>query len=164
MNRSFRVGIILAWALTLSVAGYLVWGYEKTLREGQLVLLRLLPNDPRSLMQGDYMALEYAMDQRLVDLPGPLPAYVYVQLGDGARGVFAGVGEQLRVEPGLISIRIRQRRARPSVGPNAFFFEEGSESLYETARWGGVRVAHDGTALLTSLYDDDLQLLGKNRR
>lgn len=164
MSKSLRTGIVLAWALTLSVVGYMVWGYERTLREGQLVLLRLLPNDPRSLMQGDYMALQFAVDQQLADMAGQLPAYVYVQLGDGARGVFAGVGEQISREPGLVSIRIRRKERGPSIGPSAFFFQEGTASLYETARWGGIRVAHNGTALLTSLYDDDLQLLGSNRR
>ncbi|MFX7329222.1 GDYXXLXY domain-containing protein, partial [Acinetobacter baumannii] len=32
---------------------------EMLLKEGQLVLLPLAPVDPRSLMQGDYMALRY---------------------------------------------------------------------------------------------------------
>lgn len=159
-----RVGIACAWLLTLSIAGYAVWGYEQTLQDGRQVLLRLAPVDPRSLMQGDYMALRFAVDQQLNALPERLPDYVHLQLGDGARAVFAGVGEQPTTEPGLVSMRIRRSEGGASLGPNAFFFQEGTASLYENAHWGGFRVAHDGTALLTSLYDEHLQLLGRNLR
>lgn len=158
------VGIMSAWLLTLSVAAYGIWGHERTLREGELVLLRLAPVDPRSLMQGDYMALRFALDQQLHSLPEDRPDYVYLQLGNDARGVFAGVGEQPATQAGQVSMRIRWGRGGPSLGPNAFFFQEGTASLYENARWGGFRVARNGTALLTSLYDEDLQLLGRNRR
>lgn len=37
---------------------------EKTIKEGQFVLLELAPVDPRSLMQGDYMSLNYAISTR----------------------------------------------------------------------------------------------------
>ncbi|MCC9044019.1 GDYXXLXY domain-containing protein [Myroides sp. M-43] len=47
---------------------------ENTIKEGQLVLLELAPVDPRSLIQGDYMILNYAIsnqtrafDQVIVD-------------------------------------------------------------------------------------------------
>lgn len=36
---------------------------ESTLKDGKLVLLELAPVDPRSLMQGDYMRLNYAITQ-----------------------------------------------------------------------------------------------------
>ncbi len=64
----------------------------------------------------------------------------------------------------MISMRIRQGERGASIGPNAFFFEEGTAAIYEQARWGGFRVASDGTALLAGLYDEKLQLLGSNRR
>ena len=162
--RKGRIGIIGAWLLTLAVAVYAIWGHEQTLHDGELVLLRLAPVDPRSLMQGDYMSLRFTIDAQLAALPDVLPGYLYVQLGDGKRGVFAGAGKQLATQPGLVSMRIRQGQHGPSLGPNAFFFQEGTASLYENARWGGFRVARNGTALLTSLYDEDLQLLGRNRR
>lgn len=38
-----------------------VWDKESTIKEGKLVLLELAPVDPRSLMQGDYMQLNYAI-------------------------------------------------------------------------------------------------------
>ena len=43
------------------VFGGMVVQKEAVLEEGHLVLLALAPVDPRSLMQGDYMTLRYAV-------------------------------------------------------------------------------------------------------
>src|SRR5690606_19512775 len=60
-----RGGIVAAWLLVGVVVVHAVLGFERTLRDGQLVLLELAPVDPRSLMQGDYMALRFAVDAQL---------------------------------------------------------------------------------------------------
>ena len=158
-----RGGIVAAWLLVGVVVVHAVLGFERTLREGQLVLLELAPVDPRSLMQGDYMALRFAVDAQL-PASEPQPAYAYMHVGAEGRAVLAGTGSQPAVEPGVISMRIRRGDWGASIGPNAFFFEEGSAAVYERARWGGFRVAGNGTALLAALYDENLQLLGGNRR
>ena len=160
----YVLGVIAAWLLVMAVAGYAVLGHERTLRDGQLVLLRLAPVDPRSLMQGDYMALRFELDSQLRAENGKWPAYAHLQLGAGARTTFIGTGDTPINEPGRVSMRIRPGAGGASLGPNGFFFQEGKATLYETAHWGGFRVAADGTALLTSLYSEDLRLLGNNRR
>ena len=162
--RADRIGIAAAWLLVIAVVVYAVSGYERTLRDGQLVLLELAPVDPRSLMQGDYMALRFAVDARLAGPGQDVPAYAHLHLGSQGRAVLAASGNQPSTEPGMVSMRIRQGEQGASVGPNAFFFEEGTAAVYEQARWGGFRVASDGTALLVGLYDENLQLLGSNRR
>jgi uncharacterized membrane-anchored protein len=63
-----------------------------------------------------------------------------------------------------VAMRIRQRDGRPTIGPNAFFFQEGTADRYEAARWGEFRVAPDGSALLTHLRDADLNRLGEQLR
>ena len=159
-----RVGILAAWLLICVIVIHAVIGFERTLRDGQWVLLELAPVDPRSLMQGDYMALRFAVDAQLPRGEQPLPVYAYLHIGAGGRAVLAGTGSQLATEPGVVSMRIRRGSAGASLGPNAFFFQEGTATVYEQARWGGFRVAADGTALLAALYDEELQLLGSNRR
>lgn len=162
--RAERAAIVAALCLVLAVACYLVYGFERTLRDGQLVLLELAPVDPRSLMQGDYMALRFAVDAQLPESGASIPDYAYLHRGAEGRAVLAGTGDQLSTEPGVVSMRIRRMDGRLTVGPNAFFFQEGTAHVYEQARWGGFRVADDGTALLAGLYDGQLQLLGSNRR
>lgn len=162
--RPDRIAIMAAWLLVVAVVIYTVAGYERTLKDGQLVLLELAPVDPRSLMQGDYMALRFAVDAQLPGRGQDVPDYAHLHVGAHGRAVLAASGNQPSAEPGMISMRIRQSKRGASIGPNAFFFEEGTAAVYEQARWGGFRVASDGTALLAGLYDKELQLLGSNRR
>lgn len=53
--------LALSVLLPLTVSQWQTSGYERILRSGQSVLLRLQPVDPRSLMQGDYMVINYEL-------------------------------------------------------------------------------------------------------
>ena len=53
--------ILLCAVLILAVVNFGIWQNEKLIKNGEIVLLELAPLDPRSLMQGDYMALHFAM-------------------------------------------------------------------------------------------------------
>lgn len=55
--------ILLNLVLLLGFFNWSVVQKEETLAKGRLVLLELAPVDPRSLMQGDYMRLNYAIRQ-----------------------------------------------------------------------------------------------------
>nr|WP_255016738.1 GDYXXLXY domain-containing protein [Psychrobacter sp. PraFG1]UTT87693.1 GDYXXLXY domain-containing protein [Psychrobacter sp. PraFG1] len=57
---------ILGLLLTLSVVNISIAKNEKLLATGESVLLKLAPVDPRSLMQGDYMALNYALSEQII--------------------------------------------------------------------------------------------------
>jgi len=164
------VFVIVAFTVIVSAALYAIHRYERILSDGRVVLLRLAPVDPRSLMQGDYMALRFAVDAELrqaLSMHGPSRSrtkYVYLRLDDRNRASFAGIGDEpLRETQQMTALRIRGG-ANPTVGPNAFFFEEGSAEQYANAQWGEFRVTDDGTALLTCLRDADLSRLGTNMR
>jgi uncharacterized membrane-anchored protein len=60
--------IKLALLLLLPVLGYLNLGIlskESLKANGETILLELAPRDPRSLLQGDYMALNYRLHNEL---------------------------------------------------------------------------------------------------
>lgn len=162
-----RLGVVAAFALVLGVTGHAVIDRERVLDEGRVVLFELAPVDPRSLMQGDYMALRFALDDGLPRRngapAGPPPRFAYLDIDAEGRARLAGVGEALSQPPARVAVRIRMRDGAPSVGPNAFFFQEGQAAAFEGARWGEFRVAADGTALLTHLRDEKLQRLGAPR-
>lgn len=176
---------ILLWGgllAALVVANLAIRGHERTLAEGRVLLLELAPVDPRSLMQGDYMALRFAAaeDVRKALYPDSADgdAWTLRQMGqpwsgacgDGAchdgYAVFApdkdGVGRLVRLQnaptpagPGELAVRFRERGWREiRIAGNAWFFEEGQAKRYEPARYGELRVAKDGTALLTGLRDE----------
>jgi len=152
-------------ALVLGIALWAAWGMERTVQRGQAVLIELAPVDPRSLMQGDYMALAFAIDRQLPrrQKNTPLPRYAYLSLDSEGRASLASTGEQLPAPAGHIAVRLRLRNSRTSIGPNAFFFQEGHGQIYEKAQWGELRVAANGTALLVALRDAQLQVLGRQR-
>jgi uncharacterized membrane-anchored protein len=164
-----RGAIFAAWALIASSTFLIVKGHEQTLAQGDLILLELAPVDPRSLMQGDYMALRFAADDQLANGSVYIESsiktsYAYFTLDAQGRGEFAAVGDAPSSEPDQISMRIRKINGRYSIGPNAFFFQEGTGGQLEAAKWGGFRVATDGSALLVSLHDAELQALGAQQR
>ncbi len=60
MSRVFTTLVIMGLVLVLGVANYNIGQKQQVVENGQQVLLKLRPVDPRSLMQGDYMRLRYA--------------------------------------------------------------------------------------------------------
>jgi len=166
MTRSqFNLAVIAACLLVLGLSLKSILAMEHTIAHGTPVLLELAPVDPRSLMQGDYMALRFAIDR---DLPGApemahVPRYAYVRLDEQGRASLHSTGDTLPAPAGLVAIRLRLDDWHLSIGPNAFFFQEGKGGIYADAHWGELRVAADGTALLAALRAADLALLGEQR-
>lgn len=158
-----RVAIAASVLLILLSAAGTVWQFEQTLAEGKIVTLELAPVDPRSLMQGDYMALAFALDRQL---PNDAGKYHYAWLNVDAKGVASlhSVSQQLPEHADMIAMRLRPARFGHTVGPNGFFFTEGEAKRFEAARYGQFRVDKQGKALLTGLLDEHLQLLGENKR
>ena len=62
-----RAGILAALALVGGAALQAVRNNERIIAQGRVVLVELAPVDPRSLMQGDYMMLRFAIDDALPD-------------------------------------------------------------------------------------------------
>jgi uncharacterized membrane-anchored protein len=168
------IGLLAA----LAVANHAIFGHERTLREGRVLLLELAPVDPRSLMQGDYMALRFAAAEPIERAlrPSSRTAGDLREPGrwggscglNGCRTAYAlfavdrdGVGRFLRVQEapqplgaGEIAVRFRERNPEGiRIASNAWFFPEGQGARYEPARYGELRVAADGTALLSGLRD-----------
>lgn len=61
-SRQFSLGLVV-FTLVLALVGIngRILSYETLLKEGQVVRFALAPVDPRSIMQGDYMVLDYAI-------------------------------------------------------------------------------------------------------
>lgn len=161
--RLTRLAIAAAVLLILAVSALTIWRFEQTLTTGQTLIIELAPVDPRSLMQGDYMALAFAVDR---ELPDDAAQYSYAWLNLNKQGVASlySLSNDLPTQDGLIGLLLRQRDGIVSIGPNGFFFAEGSAAVYEAARYGQFKVDSSGKALLTGLLDKNLQLLGENTR
>ena len=58
MHKKIAIGSLI---IILALVNWTIAGKEKHLAEGKTVYLELAPVDPRSLMQGDHMALRFSL-------------------------------------------------------------------------------------------------------
>lgn len=151
-----RVIVLLAALLILGAVNYSIHAKEQIIRTGEPIYLALAPVDPRSLMQGDYMALRF---QLAAQIEGSM------RQPDVAAGA-AVVLDEHRVASlapkgaGDLRIRFRMRNGRVWLGTNAYFFEEGSAARFNGARYGEFKVDRaTGEAVLVALTDGDLRAL-----
>jgi uncharacterized membrane-anchored protein len=125
---------------------------ERIRTDGQRIYLALAPVDPRSLMQGDYMALRFEITNNLsTEAPGHAPLSV------DERGVAT-----LNPSPAAADLRIRYRVRNGQIwlGTNAYFFQEGTAERFEPAKFGEFRVDREsGEAVLVGLADGNLEPL-----
>ncbi len=151
---------------TLAVLGWLahaVVDKEHVIRSGTRVRLELRGRDPRSLMQGDYMALRYTIGDELSARPA-LEDDGLVPLDLGANAV-ATLASQSDGADLWIRYRVRgEFPAGPRVGTDAFYFEEGTGDRYLAARYAELVVDERGESVLLALLDEDFAVLGTAMR
>ncbi len=149
--------------LVLGAATYTVWQHERTLAEGELIYLELAPVDPRSLMQGDYMALRFAIDGGLRKPESPSHGRAVLRLDERRVGTFVRLYGGEALAPGEVLLEYRKRDRGVRIVTDAYFFQEGHGDRYAKARYGEVRARSDGQALLVRLRDAGLAPLGEAR-
>jgi uncharacterized membrane-anchored protein len=157
-------GLILAGGIaTGTLAMQSVAANEEILASGRQIYLALAPVDPRSLMQGDFMRLNFAVPAEAQrNRPSLLGRrWAIVALDDrGVATVQQMIDEQPTVvQPGLLALPMRVKNGRWIVGTDAWFFKEGTAKTWERARFGVLRVGKDGTALLVGMADEALSIL-----
>ncbi|SJM65523.1 GDYXXLXY domain-containing protein [Psychrobacter piechaudii] len=156
--------------------------YEIHLATAEKVLLPLAPVDPRSLMQGDYMALNYAIseqimaaiEKQLATTEDQQPIESLYSLSQDGLVVIKkdtqGVGHFVRLvspseedqlslakEELLLAYRLRQGQLK--IATNAFFFQEGQAAAFEQAKYGLFRVNDKGDPLLTDMVNGDFEVI-----
>lgn len=159
-----KVVVVLAGAVLLVFVNATILSRERLIEDGRVVLLELAPVDPRSLMQGDYMALQFkaARDGLPAGAARSTALDGHLVLAQDARGVavFRRLDDGVPLGPDEVRMRYRVRNGVPKLATNAWFFEEGHASDYAKARYGEFRVAPGGEAILTGLRDQGLARLG----
>lgn len=160
MSKTKKIFLLLNLVL---VIGYINWAVavkEKTLVDGKLLLLELAPVDPRSLMQGDYMRLDYQIN-RLPDDRKKLNKRGFCIVKIDSTGIAQRIRFQANIQPlGAEEIAVKyysngnENFTRIHIGAESYFFEEGTAKKYEQAKFGGLKVDAEGNTVLVGLYDD----------
>ncbi|TNI11252.1 GDYXXLXY domain-containing protein [Aeromonas veronii] len=163
-----QLALLLSGLAILAGVNATVWRYEHAMSSGEVVLLRLAPVDPRSLMQGDYMRLNYEIareltsrDAQTTQNKGSDTLVIRLDAHQVATLVADGKPDRLTSDERLLQVHQSERQWQ--IGPDAYFFEEGTGEQYEAARYGEFRLQADGKTLLVGLRDEAYQPIGQIR-
>ena len=164
---------LVALVVVLGLVNWSIARKERHLAEGRIVYLDLAPVDPRSLMQGDYMALRFRLANEVyAALPktqerrrgrhnvNATDGYVVVNLDERNIASFERLDGAQALSKNEIRMRYRVRNGVVKFASNAFFFQEGRGEYYQPARYGQLRVDGRGELLLVGMYGKDLNRLG----
>jgi uncharacterized membrane-anchored protein len=163
---SERTRLFVLVAMTVAILVFVnvqIMQKEDIIENGETLLLRLAPQDPRSLLQGDYMALRYAMTRDIALAARESNAtdgQIIVELAENGEALFVDlfVGQELAEDQRLL--RFRKRGDAVRLASDAYFFEEGQGDSFAGARFGEIRVGPAGDAVLIGLRDQDGNRLG----
>ena len=146
--------------LVLGALNFSIVGKERIKRSGEVVYLRLAPVDPRSLMQGDYMALRFALVPTLEKAVAGSAREGEVRLAEVSVGADRVGVLADSTAAATLKLRYRIRNGQVWLGTNAFFFQEGDAERFNAARYGEFRVDREsGEAVLVGLRDEALKAL-----
>ncbi|NHQ85462.1 DUF4401 domain-containing protein [Iodobacter sp. HSC-16F04] len=153
-------GIALTAACVLLAANIGIWQKENLIARGQPLYISLAPADPRSLMQGDFMQLNFQIpfDTPAVgDISNPSRPFLVMKRDKQNIGSAQRIdhGEPLAADE--FKIELSPKNGRWVLVTDAWFFKEGEASRWAQARYGEFRVMPDGKALLVGLRGDGLK-------
>src|SRR5688572_18893119 len=157
--------ILFGLVLAIGVPTYAIVQKERVLSKGTTMLVELAPVDPRSLIQGDYMRLDYAITRdwargRTTPAGGPADwprdGHIVVTLDQGGVARFVRRHEAgTPLAPGEHLLQYRNRGNRVRIGTDAYHFQEGRARHYQDARYGELKVDDSGGSVLVGLRDRD---------
>ena len=163
--------IIVTLLAVLTLVNFDIYQKEQHLLKGKVIRLGLAPVDPRSLMQGDYMVLNYAIAAQVSAFvpEGTTDGTMQVKLDENQVASLISVDEiPLTTYSNIVaeaqalttmSIQYRIRNHQVKFASNGYFFEEGQGERYEQAEYGQFRVNEQGSLLLESLLDNSFNVL-----
>lgn len=170
-----NIPIILAVLSVVFFIG-LILKNEQHLKHSDSIFIRLAPVDPRSLIQGDYMALNY--DLSFAGLPVQnsqidIPTSVTVIQNKPKLMAYLILDSQRRVvktsfDPRLLEMYLKSSHRLVLKNPsnrlnalypasNSFLFAEGLAECYQAAQYAEFKVDEKGNPLLASLRGEDLK-------
>jgi uncharacterized membrane-anchored protein len=174
-RRRLILAALVACGLQTAVLATMITSSASILAEGQEIRLKTVPVDPRDLLRGEYVILNYeftALESALIADPFPTEAGTVtldVRLSPGEDGFWHPIAASfspLEREEGTVVLRSLPFRYQPQAekpavvradyGLERYYVPEGQGKALEEARNNrqiavNVRVAEDGAARIASL-------------
>ncbi|MFM2088720.1 MAG: hypothetical protein RLZZ237_3589, partial [Pseudomonadota bacterium] len=162
-GRVSQVGLLAGLLLVLLVANGGIWQKEQLIARGEPVFVELAPVDPRSLMQGDFMRLNFlqlgmlSVEASVYGASGR-PHVVAMRDGRGVAQIHR-LHDGKPLAPGEFLLELTPKNGSWVLVSDAWFFKEGEAARWEKARFGEFRVMPDGRALLVGMRGAQLEAL-----
>ncbi|WP_424411608.1 GDYXXLXY domain-containing protein [Pasteurella sp. PK-2025] len=162
--------LVIATVVVLGIgflANQKIMQYEDVLRNGDPVVLKIAPLDPRSLMQGDYMHLNYAILDEINGLDEEKTGtahriYALLKRNEGGEMGLCRLTEQVPSDfSGCVDklyLPVNMAYLSPRLPSQDYFFAEGKGEYYAQAEYAEYRFK-DGVILLHRLLDKDFNAL-----
>jgi uncharacterized membrane-anchored protein len=153
-----RLTLIALTVCVFAVLNVAIYQKEQIRRDGETVFLELAPVDPRSLMQGDYMQLQFAIEREMPRERGrsePKRGEVVVAVDQNSVARFVRLHQGETLQPGEKLMQYSSNGWSSSIRPNSFFFQEGQREVYERAKYGQFKFAGDSDYILIGLAAED---------
>lgn len=158
-TRAGRICLVLGGVASLAIANTSMVRNEIIIARSAPAYIELLPVDPRSLVQGDFMRLNFQLP------PDSPPSYRDAALAVAQRGknhvtrLVRWHEDDSALRQGEFLVGLERKNGRWMVASDAWFFREGEAQRFATARYGEFRISPSGKALLVGLRGPNLEPL-----
>jgi len=149
---------LVVFIFILAIINYSVYKKEDIIKNGKTIYLELAPIDPRSLMQGDYMALRFKLEDNIKQALKKENNFlknskgkVLVKLDKNNLANFSNlfIGQKMAKDELILKYKVRDYKV--SIGTNAFFFQEGKNKKYQNAKYGKFKLSKNQEIILVDL-------------
>jgi uncharacterized membrane-anchored protein len=144
---------------------------EKLIENGEVLLFKLAPVDPRSLMQGDYMRLRFELantllkeireshkqnnNKRIENYEGQ----VIIRKDEKSIVSFVALYTDQELAENHRLIPYKYRNGSIKFTTNAFYFQEGKANHFQKSEYGEFKMSDKGDIILVHMVDKDLKIL-----
>ncbi len=158
-----KILVLLGAVLVAIITNYTIFHKESILKSGKSIYLKLVPVDPRSLMQGDYMALRFEVARNIQEALKKYPNsqnLAVLKVDKRGIGKFEAIYFNQPLKADEVLIRFKRAKYRVKLSTDSYFFKEGEAKRYQNAKYGVFKLnPKTGEAILTSLADENLSKL-----
>lgn len=149
-------------ALFIGINGA-VWYFERSLTTGETLFLRLQPVDPRSLMQGDYIQLQYEIVQQLNHHIKPTVTndFIIIKRDQQQIASWSMVGDPTHLADDERFFKVKYRQGNWYIEPDTLFFPEGERDEFTKAQYAEVCIQPSGDYRLIGVRDAQLRPIGQ---
>lgn len=151
-----KIFVVLNLLLLMIVFGYSVIKEEKNLKKATFYI-KTVPVDPRSLIQGDYMVLNYDIaESARMEIGNIRKGYIRIKINDLKIAEFIRIDEEyLPPSNNEISIQFQKNGSNIDIGVNSYLFQEGTGNKFQKAQYAEVIELKNDKLRLKNLLDKD---------